>query len=110
MRSYMDRIVFFSESNIQGRVPRDFENARTEFGWSIMLDAEWCPIGVKPNKKYDLGIIIIPKNNPNVNIENFKQQSLQNMFIPFGVEMIITLVDLPEEIVGYTDEKNCSAI
>ncbi len=38
-----------------------------------MLDAEWCPIGVKPNKKYDLGIIIIPKNNPNVNIENFKQ-------------------------------------
>jgi len=37
----MDNIVFFSESNIRGKVPRDFENARTEFGWSIMLDAEW---------------------------------------------------------------------
>ena len=24
--------------------------------------------------------------------------------------MIITFVDLPDEIVGYTDEKNCSAI
>jgi hypothetical protein len=32
------------------------------------------------------------------------------MFIPFGVEMMITLVDLPDEIVGYTEEKNCSAM
>jgi hypothetical protein len=32
------------------------------------------------------------------------------MFIPLGVDMIITLVDLPEEIVGYTEEKNCSAM
>jgi hypothetical protein len=32
------------------------------------------------------------------------------MFIPLGVEMIITLVDLPEEMVGYTELKNCSAM
>ena len=60
----MDRIVFFSESQLTGKVPRDFENARTEFGWSIMLDAEWCPIGRRPEGKIDLGIIIVPKNNP----------------------------------------------
>jgi len=66
-------IVFFSESNLRGRVPRDFENARTEFGWSIMLDAEWCPLNEPPNKKYDLGIVIIPKNNPNVNLKLIKQ-------------------------------------
>ena len=42
------KVIFFSESNIKGKVPRDFENARTEFGWSIMLDAEWCPLNDIP--------------------------------------------------------------
>jgi hypothetical protein len=69
----MNNIVFFSESNLRGRVPRDFENARTEFGWSIMLDAEWCPLNEPPSKKYDLGIVIIPKNNPNINLDLIKQ-------------------------------------
>jgi hypothetical protein len=66
-------VVFFSESPIKGRVPRDFENARTEYAWSIMLDAEWCPLNDSPNKKYDLGIVIIPKSNPNVDLERIKQ-------------------------------------
>ena len=66
-------IVFFSESNIKGKVPRDFPNARTEFGWSIMLDAEWCPLNDRPTKKYDLGIVIIPKNNPNVDITKLRE-------------------------------------
>ena len=67
-------IVFFSESNIRGKVPRDFENARTEFGWSIMLDADWCPIGQQPNSDiYDLGIVIIPKNNPNVDMQHVRK-------------------------------------
>jgi hypothetical protein len=68
----MNKIIFFSESNIRGRVPRDFENARTEFGWSIMLDAEWCPLNDSPTEKYDLGIIIIPKNNPKVDLYKYK--------------------------------------
>ena len=67
------KIVFFSESQIRGKVPRDFENARTEFSWSIALDAEWCPIGQAPTDKFDLGIVIIPKNNPNINIQTFRQ-------------------------------------
>jgi hypothetical protein len=72
-------IVFFSESQIRGKVPRDFENARTEFGWSVALDAEWCPIGQSPreapftNEHFDLGIVIIPKNNPNVDLNQMKQ-------------------------------------
>ena len=68
------KIIFFSESQIRGKVPRDFENARTEFGWSAALDAEWCPIGQAPTQdgKYDLGIVIIPKNNPNINIQTFR--------------------------------------
>jgi len=66
-------VVFFSESPIKGRVPRDFENARTEYAWSIMLDAEWCPLNEQPNGRYDLGIVIIPKTNPAVNLERIKQ-------------------------------------
>ena len=66
------KVIFFSESNIKGKVPRDFENARTEFGWSIMLDAEWCPLNDSPTEKYDLGIIIIPKNNPKVDLYKYK--------------------------------------
>ena len=69
----MNKVTFFSESQIKGRVPRDFENARTEYAWSIMLDAEWCPLNDSPNKKYDLGIVIIPKSNPNVDLERIKQ-------------------------------------
>ena len=68
------KVIFFSESNIKGKVPRDFENARTEFGWSIMLDAEWCPLNDIPEVlDYDLGIVIIPKNNPQVDIDFFKE-------------------------------------
>jgi len=75
------KVIFFSESQIRGRVPRNFENARTEFGWSIMLDAEWCPLNESPtgmevprsvSEFYDLGIIIIPKNNPNVDLSKYK--------------------------------------
>ena len=66
------KTIFFSESNIKGKVPRDFENARTEFGWSIMLDAEWCPLNDSPTERYDLGIIIIPKNNPRVDLYKYK--------------------------------------
>ena len=67
------KIIFFSESETFGKAPRDFEDARTEFGWSIMLDAEWYPISVKPNKRYDLGIVIIPKNNPKVDINHIRK-------------------------------------
>jgi hypothetical protein len=74
-------IVFFSESQIRGKVPRDFINSRTEFGWSIALDAEWCPLNESPtgmeaprsvSELYDLGIVIIPKNNPNIDLSKYK--------------------------------------
>ena len=67
------KVVFFSESQIRGKVPRTFENARTEYAWSIALDAEWCPIGEEPLGRYDLGIVIIPKNNPNVDITKLRK-------------------------------------
>lgn len=59
-------ITFFSESNFEGKIPRNFDNMRTEYAWYVALDADHNPIGNLPNlsdKQYDLGIVIIPKMN-----------------------------------------------
>ena len=66
-------IVFFSESQVRGQIPRDFENARTEYSWMIALDAPHYPLGTTCSVKYDLGIIIIPKSNPNVDLNHYRQ-------------------------------------
>jgi len=57
-------IAFFSESNFDGKIPRNFENMRTEYAWYVGLDATHHCVGNLPSMKdtmYDLGIIIIPK-------------------------------------------------
>jgi hypothetical protein len=57
-------IAFFSESNFDGKIPRDFDNMRTEYAWYVGLDAAHHYVGHLPSMKdhmYDLGIIIIPK-------------------------------------------------
>ena len=57
-------IAFFSESNFEGKIPRNFENMRTEYAWYVGLDATHHYVGNLPSMEdemYDLGIIIIPK-------------------------------------------------
>ena len=59
-------IAFFSESNFEGKIPRDFTNMRTEYAWYTALDSTHHHIGKLPDikdKTYDLGIVIIPKMN-----------------------------------------------
>ena len=58
------KISFFSESQIRGEIPRDFSNARTEYAWMMALNAEHHPLGTNPSKRFDLGIVIVPKTNP----------------------------------------------
>jgi len=67
------KVVFFSESQINGTVPRDFPNARTEYAWMMALDAPHYNINNLPNEKFDLGIVIIPKNNPNIDLNSFRE-------------------------------------
>ena len=65
-------IAFFSESNFDGKIPREFDNMRTEYAWYVALDSTHHWIGKLPNLEdntYDLGIVIIPKKN----IENLMQ-------------------------------------
>ena len=56
------KIAFLSENNFKGTVPRDFENARTEFAWMLALEAKHLPIQeFKKVKKYDAVFVILPK-------------------------------------------------
>ena len=67
------KIVFFSESQINGKIPRDFPNARTEYAWMMALDAPHFNVHSQVDGKYDLGIVIIPKTNPNINLDEIRK-------------------------------------
>ncbi len=66
------KIAFFTEMGFTGKIPRNHENMRTEFAWMCALNADHYNINSLPPKQYDLGIIIIPKKNPNFNIDGVK--------------------------------------
>ena len=66
------KIAFFTESNFEGKIPRNFDNMRTEYAWYVSLDSTHHPIyklHELDDNTYDLGIVIIPKKN----IENLSQ-------------------------------------
>ncbi len=70
------RIAFFSEVGQHEpwqRYPRNFANARTEIAWCIALDAPMCSLTDIPTEDFDLGIVIIPKSNPNVNLDPIRE-------------------------------------
>ena len=63
------KVAFFSETGNNRKYPRDFPNARTEVGWCLTLDAPMCSLHARPNEKFDLGIVIIPKEQPKVSLD-----------------------------------------
>jgi len=59
-------IAFFSESSVEGKIPRNFPQMRTEYAWYVALDVTHHFVGKLSefeDKKYDLGVIIVPKNH-----------------------------------------------
>lgn len=70
-------IAFFTEMSFTGKVPRTHDNMRTEFAWMVALDADHYNIKQVPNRAYDLGIVIIPKKNPELNIQALKSSCKQ---------------------------------
>lgn len=66
------KIAFFTEIGFRGKVPRTHENMRTEFAWMCALNADHYNIRDIPSQKYDLGIVIIPKKNPNFDINRLR--------------------------------------
>ena len=74
------KVAFFTEAeeawheHYAGPFPRDFPNMRTEFAWMCTLKADHYNIHSNNiPKKYDIGIVIIPKNNPAFDIKNIRQ-------------------------------------
>ena len=67
------KVAFFSEMGSNQKYPRDFPNARTEVGWCLALDAPMCHLEHLPKERFDLGIVIIPKNNPNVDLNHIRK-------------------------------------
>ena len=67
------KIAFFSETGENQKYPRDYSDARTEVAWCLILDAPMCHLEQLPNDKFDLGIVIIPKNNPNVDLNHIRK-------------------------------------
>ena len=65
-------IAFFTEMEFTGKVPRSHPNMRTEFAWMAALNADHYNLTSRPNKSYDLGIVIIPKKNPDIDISLLK--------------------------------------
>ena len=66
------KIGFFSETGTNQKYPRNFPNARTEVGWCLALDAPMCHLQQLPNERFDLGIVIVPKTNPNVDLNHIR--------------------------------------
>lgn len=67
------KIAFFTEMGFYGKVPREHPNMRTEFAWMTALDADHFNLRSTPTTQYDLGIVIIPKKDPNFDINALKQ-------------------------------------
>jgi len=67
------KIAFFTEGQYQGKVDRNNLNMRTDLAWICSLKADHWNLKQLPNKQYDLGIVIIPKKNPQFNLSKIKQ-------------------------------------
>jgi len=67
------KVVFFSESGLVGKAPRNHPNARNDIAWSIMMNADRCPYDNTPTDYYDLGVVTIPKTRPDINVEELKK-------------------------------------
>lgn len=66
------KIAFFTEMGFHGKTSRNHPNMRVEFAWMCALEADHYNIKEIPTEKYDLGIVIIPKKNPDFNISDLK--------------------------------------
>ena len=67
------KIAFFSETGENARYPHKYIDARTEVAWCLALDAPMCNLKVLPKAHFDLGIVIIPKNNPDIDLNHIRK-------------------------------------
>jgi hypothetical protein len=78
------KIAFFTEGGYQGKVSRNHPNIRTELAWMCALNADHWNINQSPNQQYDLGIVIIPKKNPQFDLNKIKQYCIKTAVMQEG--------------------------
>jgi hypothetical protein len=91
-------IAFFTEMGFEGKVPRTHDNMRTEFAWMVALNADHYHIQSIPAKTYDLGIVIIPKKNPDFDINVLRQQCKKVAVMQEGPNWYWQDYDLPRQV------------
>ena len=64
------KIAFFTEATFKGKINRNFNNMRTEYAWDVALNSDHYNLNKQPNQHYDLGIVIIPKQNPSFDLSS----------------------------------------
>lgn len=94
-------IAFFTEMGFQGKISRTHTNMRTEFAWMCALDADHYNINQIPIKKYDLGIVIIPKKNPDFNIDSLRLSCNKIAVMQEGPSWYFQDYDLSKQIWYY---------
>jgi hypothetical protein len=94
------KIAFFTEMGFEGKVPRNHLNMRTEFAWMCALDADHYSIIRAPfvTEQYDLGIVIIPKKNPDFDISILKQYCKKVAVMQEGPNWYWQDYDLPKQV------------
>ena len=99
------RIAFFTEGNWQGKVERTNQNMRTELAWMCALDADHYNIHEGMNTKYmgryDLGVVIIPKKNPQFDLENIKKWCANVAYMQEGPHWYFQDYDIEKQIWFY---------
>ena len=97
------RITFFTEMGFEGKVPRNHPNMRTEFAWMCALNADHHSIVRIPfiTEQYDLGIVIIPKKNPDFDINLLRQSCKKVAVMQEGPNWFWQDYDLPKQIWYY---------
>ena len=58
------KIAFFTEMGFRGKISRTHPNMRLEFAWMSVLNADHYHLKDTPSEKYDLGLLLTPKNKP----------------------------------------------
>lgn len=94
------KVAFFTEMGFEGKVPRNHPNMRTEFAWMVALDADHHSIVRAPfvTEQYDLGIVIIPKKNPELNLDDIRISCKKVAVMQEGPNWYWQDYDLPKQV------------
>jgi len=71
---YNMKVVWFTEGQWSGKVHRSTPNMKAPLDWMCVMGADHFNLNDTPNQQYDMGILVIPKSNPEtVNLEHIRK-------------------------------------